>query len=372
LPGDTAMLLHDLRSALRLLGPKGRRWAGLQMLFGMLVVGADYAVAAVLVLFLARIGVAEPGRMPSWLSFDVRAVPGFWFPVVLVSASLVRGLLVLSAGQWGHAALELVRLRLTLAHGYEMLLSGRQQAIPLSEVSLRMGEYVARAPDFVYNTCEAASYGLRAVGFATLLLFVGWRETAVGVLAFAVVGVVTIYLNRSLAQLSYDIPRRRAVMDRLMVRVTRNWLFVRASNLCRREYGAFTEGALGYFGAGVRLLLQRNLFSVLPPFLGTVALLATIYVGVAVFETAPLVLAGFLYLFLRFAQTVSRAAERVGAAAQVRAQFEGAAAILEAVPDEDLTEAVGVESRAGFVSVAGSATPVTRAPMGRPRSGCTR
>jgi ABC-type multidrug transport system fused ATPase/permease subunit len=321
------------------------------MLLALLIAGADYALAAILVLFLFRHGLAEADRLPYWFESDVLAIPAFWFPLLLVAAGLVRALLVLCANQVGHAALEFVRLRLTLSHGYDLLLSEKQRAIPLSEINLRMSEYIARAPDFVYNACEGAAYVVRAAGLGIVLALIAWRVTLVGTLAFGAAGVVAILLSRRLARLSFAIPAKRTAIERLMVRVSQNWVFIRVSNLCRREHAAFSEAALEYFACSVKLLFHRNLLTALPPFLGTVGVLFTVYVGVAVFDTPPVILAGFLYLFLRFAQAVSRSVDHLGALGHHRAQFRGAMAILDGVPPEAAPEAFRAEDRAGLMAV---------------------
>jgi ABC-type multidrug transport system fused ATPase/permease subunit len=345
---DTARRILDM------MGRRGLGWAFAGWVASLLSALTDFVIAVVLVVLLVALGVMDWARSPSWLGLHAKEVATLPIWLGLLFAGAVRGACQLVSQQTGLALLELVRARLRMIHGYDLLMR-RRRASALSDMNVITGDVIPKAADFVYYAVWLVS-SLAAAGVIGIGMFAAaWQESLIGVACLCLGGITLHETNRRIAKTSEEIARKRTLIERTLVRICRNWLLIRVLNLKEREHPVYVRSVQDYYRQGVVALFYRNLSVVLPPFLGIAALSVVIFCSLRYFDTPPASVLAFIYLFIRFTQCSAEVADRIGAMSHYRAQFDRAVLMTASLPPEERTRAVLPERE---LSLTGRGYPV--------------
>lgn len=323
----------------RMMGRSGLKWAITGWIASLLLALTDFVLAAVLVVLLVTLGVMDGARAPSWLGFHIGQATILPIWLSLLFAGAIRAACQLVSQQAGMSMLELVRARLRMIHGYDLLMM-RRRAWALSEMNVITGDVIPKAADFVYYAVWLVSSLASAVVIGIGMFAAAWQESLIGLACLSLGGMAVHGINRRIAKTSEDISRKRTLIERTLVRICRNWLLIRVLNLKHREHPVYVRSVQNYFQEGVVALFYRNLSVVLPPFLGITALSVVMLFSIRHFHTPPASVLAFVYLFIRFTQFLVEVTDRIGIMNHYRAQFNRAINMIEPISSDKLALAV--------------------------------
>ena len=338
-----AHLIAGFLNTWRLLGRRGIVWVAIGMLSSLVLAGTEYVIAILLIVFLFTLNLVDPSQIPAWLPLSIWTLSPTMILIILVLVGILRAISQLVSRQTGHVVLEFIQARLKMIQGYRMLMAEKQQTVSLSQLNLYMGEYFPKASDYVYHSVQLISTVTQIVALALAMFYLAWQETLVGILCLSVAGLAIFKLNKLLTRISAKIPELRAQFERTLVRICRNWLLIKILHVGAREYRVCLDSVLAYFKFGKKAFLYRNISSILPAFLGILAIGVILLTSVRYFDTLPLALVGLVYLFVRFTQAVVVVTGHIGVLNHFHTQFSRSVELFFSLSPNERTAALRSE-----------------------------
>jgi len=338
-----AHLIAGFLNTWRLLGRRGIVWVAIGMLSSLVLAGTEYVIAILLIVFLFILNLVDPSQIPAWLPLSIWTLSPTMILIILVLVGILRAVSQLVSRQTGHVVLEFIQARLKMIQGYRMLMAEKQHTVSLSQLNLHMGEYFPKASDYVYNSVRLISTVTQIVALALAMFYLAWPETIVGIVCLSFAGLAIFKLNKLLTRISAKIPKLRARFERTLVRICRNWLLIKILHVGAREYRVYLDSVLAYFKFGKKAFLYRNISSILPAFLGILAIGIILLTSVRYFDTLPLVLVGLVYLFVRFTQGVVVVTGHIGVLNHFHAQFSQSVELFFSLSPNERTAALRSE-----------------------------
>jgi hypothetical protein len=291
------------------MGRRGLRWVVTGSTDSLLLALTDFVLSVILVVHLVILCVTDGACVPSWLGFHLGKTTILPIWLCFLFAGAVRAVCQLVSQQTRLALLELVRTRLRIIHGYDLLMM-RQHAWALSEMNVITVGVIPNAANFIFYAVWFVSSMASALVIGIGMFAAVWRELLIGLACLSMGGLAIYEINRSIAKTSEDILRKHTLIERILVRIRRNWLLICVLNLKHREHPVYIRSIQNYFQQGVVALFYRNLSVVLPPFLGIVALSVVMLFSLRHFHTLPALVLAFIYLFIRLTQFLVEVTDR--------------------------------------------------------------
>jgi ABC-type multidrug transport system fused ATPase/permease subunit len=323
----------------KILGPRGVRWLLACFVSSLSLSLIEYAVAAFLQVFLVSLGY-----------FDRSQISAVLLPLVSLSTVGLCGLLV-AIGALRSAALfvsaystdavqEVASARFKQTTVYEMLLRKGRQFLPASDVHYRVGELYPKSQVFLYSTLSMLIALVQCAFLVAGMLYLSWRETAIGLTGFAFVGVLLAVANQRLAANARMVPGIQASFVKGVERVSRNWLFIRISRTQENEAVGLLDKVFGYLSVVLRIATFNTLILGIPPFFGICLFAGIIYVSRSIFLTKASILVSILFLFLRLVQYIGTASQNLAGITKFWPQFKEAVAVTVRLSEEERADAL--------------------------------
>ena len=121
---------------------------------------------------------------------------------------------------------------------------------------------------------------------------------------------------------SPQVPAESLILNKGIQRVARNWLLVYILRTNDQEYENLTNSELRYRALDIKILILSFLMSQLPIMLGGFLILALVFINFEYLQVESIVFVSFLFLFLRFVQTLGKMSDTLGNAVAVFPQFK--------------------------------------------------
>lgn len=328
----------EFKNIIKLLGGRGIFWISISIISAFILSLVEYSIAGFIQLFLTKIDLFDPERLPHFLQLLTWIQLGPLLVILGIIGS-VRSLASYFVNQSAKIFLELFNTRMRLICFYD-LLKRNSGFIPSSYINYQIAEVFPKASQFIFFGSIAASSLIQIVGLMIGLLFVAWRESIVGVLGLFFLSIAIRILNRNILKLGKKIPDAQSQINRTLERVLRNWIFIKISKLQEKEYGTLVANTLAYSNGLLRSMHFANLAGVLPPAFGIILLSAIILLSQKYFLTNSTNLLLFLYLFIRFVQIIGTFVLQVSNAFSYRFQFSEAARYFFKFDDSDIHHAL--------------------------------
>lgn len=309
-----------LRYAVALFGPKALASLALASGGALLLAAVELGIALFLQLFLQSLGLlAAQMRAPDWLT---ALLPGpLHVALALVGIGILRAVSQVLVAQATAVAHETTSQRLRLIAVYELLLHPKRPYVPMSRLTLQLGEHFAKAGYFAYGFAAFIGQGIQAVVLSGVLFFVAVKESALGLAGLLVTGLVVRVLQRRSRAYAEKVPQELSSVAQGIERIARNLFLVRALRTEVAEHRRFRQSIDGYASHAVSAALWGNLSGVAAPLAGTLLIVVIVLVSQKTFGTPALVLLSFLYLFVRFVQAVSTTVGNLATCTQYAPQF---------------------------------------------------
>ena len=351
----------------KILGPRGTRWLLVGLLSSLSLSLIEYAVAAFLQVFLVSLGY-----------FDRAQISAVLLPLVSLSTVGLCGLLVLigavraaalfASAYSNDATQEIASSRFKQTTVYEMLMRKGRHFLPASDVHYRVGELYPKSLVFIYSSLCMLVAMIQCLFLVAAMLYLAWKETAIGLAGFALVGVVVAAANQRLARNARLAPGIQARFIKGIERASRNWIFIRISRTQEKEALGLFDKVFEYFGVVLRMSSLNTLILGLPPFFGICLFALIIYISRSVFLTKASILISILFLFLRLVQYIGTVTQNLAGFTKFWPQFQEAVGLTFKLDTEELAAALSYDPE-NYRRLVTAASSGSRASAGGPVSG---
>lgn len=310
------------KRSLRFVGRKAAIWLGIGALAGLWMGALEVGLSLTLALLLNVLGISsEVPSLPFGLTFE--RAPVFVVGSALIIIGVARGVMQLLINHSGSVAREVISLRLRLLSIYQTLRL-KQGFISLSEINLRVTEIFPRAAIFCEQAAIFVPWAVQALLMMTVLFWTFPRETAVGVSGVGVIAALVHLMNVNVRKFASRVPVEYFQFQRLLTRVVRNWFLIQALRTTKEEHDRLVHHLLHLSGNSIRSSLFLFGAAVMPQVLGVLLIVALIAFHVASPRHSGLEFVAFLYIYLRFVQSLASMATAFGHMNNNWAQFKTA------------------------------------------------
>lgn len=320
IPASTKKLGGTLAGIGRLLGRGPAAWLAFGVVGSILGGIVELAVALLLQLFLASIGLLPADVRPSKTLSGLQFGPGT-LVVSLVLIALVRAVGQFLVSQSSVHVLEVTNARLRRLVVFELLLSPARRFLPAAVVHARFSDVFPRGAQFCFLAASLVAQSIQTGVIGVVMFATAWRETLIGLAGLGVVGLLTLRINRKIREIGGKIPDEQLKLTEAVERVARNMLLIRTLRTQDREHGRFASAIHNYARHSIRAYMLNNLAAAMTPFAGLLLVTAIIVVSQRYISTPSLALLSFLYLFVRFVQGVAACVSISGHANHYWPQF---------------------------------------------------
>lgn len=311
-----------LRAISILLAGRGWRWMGLAMVATLVQALAENLMVAALVLLGHALGILDASRFPAWMP---PRLAGWGVPMALGALAvlgLVRAGCQAGAACVKHAMLERVRARIQRVQVYRMLMLPRLPPVSLSEASLMMGDHLNKATSWCFHGAQLITSGLMVSSFLLGLFWLAWKEALLATACLVLLGLLVRKLNRVILGLAAHIPRHRIVLERALVRISRNRLLIRVMRLQDVERRRYDATVWDYFRSSCRTFFLRDIAVTLPPLLGIFVVVLMVGINVAFLHTPGVTLMSSIYLFVALTRQTAVMVDQVGGMMHMQLPFD--------------------------------------------------
>ena len=312
----------------------------IRLVSSLVMAASEYLVAISLVAVLFIMGMTGGSVIPDWLPSGTEHFSPWLIWSLLITIAFLRAVSQFISRHSGHALLEYVRARLKMTEAYRILILERERSLFISRLNTFMAEIIPRASDYVFAVTGMSAAILQTSVLAAGMIFLAWRETIVGILCLSIAGVVIELLNRRIRKTAALIPDQHSRFEKILVRISRNWLLIRILNFNRKEYNNYLDSSFDYFETSRNTFFLKNVAAIMPPLMGIIAMGIILLSSIEIFHTNPLRFVPFVYLYIRFTQSLVQITDLVSTANQFRSQYQTSSMRLNSLSDVELQQAL--------------------------------
>jgi len=267
----------------------------------------ELGVSAFLQLFLQSIGVMNPAMQPvGWMRGAHLSTAGVVAALLLIA--FVRAVGQFTLNQCAVSALETTNARLRRLAVFDMLLHPSRRHVVAAAINAQISEAFPKASLCAYLASMCLSALLQSGLLALALVTTAPREAALGFLGLGVVGLGVLRVNRSVRKAAAGALPAQQELSVGIERVARNTTLVRVLRTERAEFDRLNGSVRAFLAVVLRAAALSHAAAALPTFAGVVLLAGLIVVSQRVLHSPGVTLLGFLYLFVRFVQSLAGAA----------------------------------------------------------------
>ena len=281
-----------------------------------IAIGASLALAVIelgisifLQLFLKNLGllsveVKSAAALGSVLSTPARLALG------LCVLALTRSVTLFFVGQSGNVSMEMICNRLRRIAVWETLLHPAKLPIPAASVNARVGDLANKASQCCYSGSMLASAVVQTVALAAAMFVTAQGETMIAMVGLGLLGLFVLRVNRGVRKVSANVPIELRVLTEGIERVARNLTLVRVLRTEKIEHRRVATAIDSYARHLIRAAYLANFAGSTTPFVGILLVIVIVASSQGLIHTPGITLLSFLYLFVRFVQTLSNVVQQ--------------------------------------------------------------
>jgi ABC-type multidrug transport system fused ATPase/permease subunit len=341
------------RNSLVALGRRGLTWMLVGVVASTVLSFVELAVSIFIQLFLKGLGiVAVDLHLPGWLG-DLKPSP-VQLAVGLGVIAVLRSLTKYVVGQSSNVSMEMINARLKRLAIFEMLLHEEERNVPASLVNARMNEYFNKTAWFLYSFAQTLGSAVEATGLVVIMVFGATKESMIALTGLGVMGLFVRKLNQKNRAIAERVPDQLELLTKGIERIARNTTLVRALRTQDQEHARFVESIDAYANYSIASGNLTMMSAAIPPFVGTLLIIVIVVASQSVFHTPSLNLISFLYLFLRFTQSLTAGVQQVSFCVQRIPQFKESIRYVGTFTDAEIHVAMNTSPAGVLAAVKGS------------------
>jgi N-acetyl sugar amidotransferase len=334
-------------------GRRALNWMALGIVASTVLSFVELAISLFIQLFLKGLGVVSVEvQLPRWIG-NLSPSP-VQLALGLAGIAVLRAIGKYIVGQSGAVSMEMVNARLRRIAIFEMLLHREERVVSASLTNARMNEYFGKAAWFLFAFADSLANGVQAIGLLCVMVLTSPKESTIALIGLGVMGVVVRRLNHRNRDIAERVPGQLELLSRGIERVARNTMLVRALRTHQQEHARFAASIDAYASYSIDSGNLGNITAALTPFVGTLLIVIIVVTSQSVFHTPSLKLLSFLYLFLRFTQSVSATVQQSSICAQRMPQFKRSVDYVGTFTESEISEAVSTSPKGILIPPKGS------------------
>ena len=326
----------------KVLGSRGMRWLLACFLSSMSLSLIEYALAAFLQVFLVSLGYFDRAQI-SHLLLPLVSLSTVGLCVLLISIGALRSATLFVSAHSNDVTQEVAGRRLKQVTVYEMLMRKGRNFLPASDVHYRIGELYPKTQSFIDCSISVLVALVQSSFLVAAMLYLAWRETLIGLVGFALTGVLVALANHKLAKNARQAPEIQKGLVKGVERASRNWLFIRISRTQGKETLGLLDKVFEYYKAVIRISTINTLILGMPPFFGICLFATIIYVSRSIFMTQAAILVSVLFLFMRLVQFIGNASQNVAGITKFWPQFSKSVELFHKMDPAELESALSYD-----------------------------
>ncbi len=293
-----------LRTFVLTLGRRAITWLVIAIVASLGLAVVELGISVFLQLFLRNLGL---------LSQDVKttAILGPLTPtrlaLGLVLLAFARSSTLFLVGQSGNISMEMITARLRRIAVWETLLHPSKVFVPAASVNARVGDLANKSSQFCYSGSVFVSSMVQTVALMLVMFATARGETLIALAGLGVVGLIVLRVNRVTRRVSANVPIELRVLTEGIERVARNTTLVRVLRTEKIEHRRLATSIDSYARYLIHAAYLANFAGVLAPFAGILLIIVIVGASQDVIQTPSITLLSFLYLFVRFVQSLASA-----------------------------------------------------------------
>ena len=289
-------------------------------LFASLFLGlAEYGIALVLQVLLVVIGLLDRAIVDSRVQFLLDLPTEVVFIVLLV-IGLVRFACGYTVGQSNVIFSESVALRLRLLTSYQVLKTAN--LLEASEVHTRFSDIFPKTAAFVISC--ARSSGQLVITFSLLIymLLTLTLEAGISLCLVGLLGIVILRQNKAVQKIARNLPSRWKSLVSTVDNISKNNFYIKISGMKDKEYEQLSGAIIDYSSLHLKTNHKIHLSTNLPQLYSVITVSVIIYISLNVIGSQGTALLSFLYILMRFTQSLSPLASHLGGCVVSYPQFK--------------------------------------------------
>lgn len=289
----------------------GRRaigWLLLAVVASLALVLVETGISLFLQLFLKNLGI---------LGLDVKTTSPFGdleltptrLALGLCALALFRSIALFFVGQSGNISMEMINARLRRVAVWETLLHPAKLSIPAASVNARVGDLANKASQFCYSGSMFAAAMVQTAALGLVMFLTARGEALIALVGLGLLGLFVLRINRVVRRVSANVPIELRVLTDGIQRVARNITLVRVLRTERVEHRRLATSIDSYARHLIHAAYLGNFAGAATPFAGILLIIVIVGSSQGLLHTSGITLLSFLYLFIRFVQTLSNAVQ---------------------------------------------------------------
>lgn len=297
------------------IGTKVVFWLVMSVFGSLALASVELMIAVLLQVLLSALNLTP--KSSSAISFLKNWNPaitevGIWLVIVGI-IRMIGQFLVLQSGT-GTRENIVYRLRKVIL--LKLLMDPRQKYMPLSQVNHYLGTIFNEAGQFFFSVSQVLAALIQSLILIGLMFWISWQEALVGFVGIVLIGFMVHLFANIVRAKARELPLNDHEFLEGIQRVLKNWIFVKVMRIGKKEYDRLGNLIHKKLNNATISSVWSNVAASSTPFLGILLLFVIIYLNQKVFLNSSINLLSFLYLFVRFIQSLANAVHTFGNANQ--------------------------------------------------------
>lgn len=323
-----------------LLGRRAIRWLAVAIAASLALAFVELGISVFLQFFLATLGLLDQSvKLPAL--FDHVSSPAR-LAVGLCLLAACRSVALFLVNQGGNVAMEMIVARLRRIAIWEMLLRPSKAFVSAGAMNARIGDLANKASQFSYASSVVISSAVQAIALAGIMFVTARTETFIAIVGLGIVALFVLRLNRITRRIVAKGPAALRVLTTGIARVARNTTLVRVLRTETIEHQRLATAIDSYSSYLVRAHYIGNSATAITPFAGLLLILLIVAVSQRLVHTPSLTLVSFLYLLVRFVQSISSGVQLFAVCNANWASFDDCLEYVATFRPEEIAEATTV------------------------------
>jgi len=291
------------------IGRRALAWLAVAVVASLGLAAIELGISVFLQLFLKILGLLSVEVKTAAFVGELMSTPAR-LAIGLCILALTRSVTLFLVGQSGNISMEMINARLRRVAVWETLLHPSKRFVPAASVNARIGDLANKASQFCYAGSMLVSSAVQTLALGLVMFVTAWGETVIAMFGLGLLGLLVLRINRVVRNVSANVPRELRVLTEGIQRVARNITLVRVLRTEKLEHRRLATSIDSYARYLIHAAYLANFAGAATPFVGILLLVVIVASSQGLLHTPSITLVSFLYLFVRFVQTLSNAVQQ--------------------------------------------------------------
>lgn len=220
------------------------------------------------------------------------------------------------------SASQLANVKFKILLLYDMLIRKNSVFVSAAEANHKIGEIFPKTTLFIMHSLRGLYHTIESLIIMLFLLLINIKLFAISIIATIILGIISITLNKKIKIIGSKIPLQNSQLLNGIQRISKNWLLVKILKTGPDEYIKLTQNTILYAAYAIRANVYIHFLSILPPLIGVFWVMIILIISLTILNIDGLILVSFIYLFIRFLQSLSNNVTEISSVVYFYTQFK--------------------------------------------------